>query len=128
MRPLRSRAGILHAVVMPEEQYVVYLERLLLDPEVRHDPGGVAALIDDDFVEFGASGRRWDKAAVVAALPREPMTNEPLEMTSEQVTTLGADIVLLTYRAGGALRSSIWRRGSDGMWRVGFTRAPSTDA
>lgn len=35
------------------------LERALLDPSVRADPGRVAALLHPEFVEFGASGTVW---------------------------------------------------------------------
>ena len=35
-------------------------------------PGGLAALIDDDFAEIGASGRRWDRAAILELLGSGP--------------------------------------------------------
>jgi ribonuclease HI len=98
---------------------VLTLERALLDPEVRHDPQRLDALLHDDFLEFGASGRRWNKAAVVAALPREPGAPAPA-LSDLDATLLAAGVVLVTYTARGALRSSLWLRGSDGAWRMRF--------
>jgi hypothetical protein len=37
----------------------------LLDPEVRADPKRVLELLDPEFVEFRASGRRWDVESVL---------------------------------------------------------------
>jgi hypothetical protein len=104
----------------PEELSVLRLEVQLLEPSVRHDHELVAALLDDDFVEFGSSGRRWDKASVVAGLPLEPVGNEPIEIADEHASTLAEDVILVTYRSRGALRSSLWRRGRDGTWRLRF--------
>ncbi|MBO0827232.1 MAG: nuclear transport factor 2 family protein, partial [Streptosporangiales bacterium] len=40
---------------------VVAAERALLDPRVRGDRARVEPLLHADFVEFGSSGRRWDR-------------------------------------------------------------------
>jgi ribonuclease HI len=98
---------------------VLALERALLDPEVRHDPQHLDALLHEDFLEFGASGRRWDKAAVVAALPREP-GGAPPALSDVDAAVLAPGVVLITYTARAALRSSLWLRGSDGAWRMRF--------
>ena len=47
-------------------------ERELLDPVCRVDPARVAALLADDFVEIGKSGRVCSRDDIVAALAAEP--------------------------------------------------------
>jgi hypothetical protein len=92
-------------------------------------PGGFPGLIDDQFVEFGASGRRWDRAAVLALLAEAP----PADVTIEAFTDapIGRHVVLVTYRsiarapgvpARHAWRSSVWVR-RDGRWRLRFHQA-----
>lgn len=76
-----------------------------------------AALIADDFVEFGASGRVWSKTEVVAAISQEPASERKLEDFS--VRELSASVCLATYRTGSSLRSSIWRRIGD-TWQMVF--------
>jgi ribonuclease HI len=97
------------------------LELQLLDPEVRRDRAAVEQLLHPDFVEFGASGRSWDKSAVSEALHEEP--GERTEAWDVGVTRLSRDVVLVTYRARTAertsLRASVWvRHGNE--WRVRF--------
>jgi hypothetical protein len=41
---------------------VIAAERALLDPAVRANPDAVSALLEEEFVEFGASGTIWDRA------------------------------------------------------------------
>jgi ribonuclease HI len=98
------------------------LERRLLDPSVRADVVAVDALLHPDFVEFGASGRVWDRPATLAALAAESDTTviEVFDLVGEQVAE---HVVLLTFRtrrAGRlAVRSSVWVRDGD-RWRVRF--------
>lgn len=40
-------------------------ELRLLDPQVRASPDAVTGLLDREFTEFGASGRRYDRASVL---------------------------------------------------------------
>jgi glyoxylase I family protein len=92
-------------------------------------------VLDDEFEEFGASGRRWDRAAVLATLDAAP----PADMTIEgfSVTLLAEHVALATFlsigRAPGvparrALRSSLWVR-RDGRWRLRFHQGtPTTEA
>ena len=101
-------------------------ELRLLDPAVRQDPAQVAALLDPDFFEFGASGRRWLRAEMIAALAAErtPAGRPAVAAVSELTGTRLADgVVLVSYvsQHGGrrANRSSIWRRTPAG-WRVCF--------
>ena len=103
---------------------VVTLELRLLDPETRRSAREVAALLADDFVEVGASGRLFGKEAAVAALASE--SAEVRWRPSPPVARELADgIVLVTYTVTRAEQgsealsycASIWRRGSAG-WRL----------
>jgi hypothetical protein len=114
------------------------LEERLLDPLVRHDPALVAPLLADDFLEFGASGRTFDKAAILKELKNEPDRPASL-LTDFAARGLSADIVLVTYRAhrrnpageiiGESWRSSIWvNRGQE--WQITFhqgTKVPGNN-
>ena len=106
-------------------QAVIELELQLLKPEVRAEPGAADALLHPDFSEFGASGRRWGRTEMIAALAAEQPAGEELVITTTEMagTRLADDVIHLTYvsqRAGQrALRSSIWLRTPAG-WRVYF--------
>jgi hypothetical protein len=96
---------------------VVALELSLLDPEVRRSPERVGRLLHPDFREFGASGHAWDREAIVAALAADP----GMGWTATDVDALEvADgVALVTYRAAGSLRSSLWVEGPEG-WQILF--------
>ncbi|NEB38914.1 nuclear transport factor 2 family protein [Streptomyces sp. SID14515] len=101
-------------------------ELRLLDPAVRLSRSAAEALLDPEFVEVGASGKRWTYEEMVAALPgldgggANGPRFEPSGMTG---VVLAPGLVHLTYETvvGGhrARRSSLWRR-RDGetAWRM----------
>jgi len=104
------------------------LETSLHRRSVRNSPDKVSALLDDDFVEFGKSGRTYDKQATVELLRGDDSDLVP-EVRDFQVRQLAPNVVLVTYRSGRgevfALRSSIWLL-SAGNWRMTFHQG--TDA
>jgi ribonuclease HI len=71
--------------------------------------------------EIGASGRLWDRDAIVAALADDP--GEPTRVSEVTARFVADHVVLVTYTAEQAgvrsLRSSVWVGGGDG-WRVLF--------
>ncbi|WP_314410773.1 nuclear transport factor 2 family protein [Streptomyces kroppenstedtii] len=99
-------------------------ELRLLDPEVRRSPELVGALLHPDFHEFGASGRHWDRAAIIDMLATETETEPETEPVAAPVSAarawrmrgvqLSPDVVHLTFdteRNGRRVhRSSLWRR------------------
>jgi hypothetical protein len=101
------------------------LEEHLLTPAIRRDPALVASLLADDFREFGASGRIFDKASILAELVAEPPA--ALSLTNFECRPLTAGIALVTCRstrsdASGtreALRSSLWVH-RDNRWQLLF--------
>ena len=104
------------------------LEESLLDPSNRRNPELVSFLLADDFLEFGSSGRTFDKAAILEALRHEPTRPTPL-LTDFTARPLANDVVLVTYRTtrhapsgeptASAQRSSIWLN-RDNRWQVTF--------
>ncbi|MFD7861931.1 DUF4440 domain-containing protein [Streptomyces sp. NPDC059783] len=105
-------------------------ELRLLDPRVRASDAEVTALLDPEFLEFGASGRRYDRTSVLA------VTSAPDDGTGPTVTSemrgvrLAPDIVHLTYVAQHGdrrvRRSSVWRRSPDAGWRMYFHQGTPT--
>ena len=55
-------------------------EKKLLDPSLRRNPEKLASRLDDDFVEFGSSGRTYDKKQVLHQLSRQV----PAQVTIEE--------------------------------------------
>ncbi|MGN6688708.1 MAG: DUF4440 domain-containing protein [Actinomycetales bacterium] len=100
---------------------VIRREKLLLDPALRASAEDVTALLHPDFVEFGASGRVWDRASIVSALAEDPTVSG--ESTDFRTAPLADNVVLLTYRVTGepgSLRSSVWVRDANAGWRLRF--------
>ncbi|MBB5330207.1 DUF4440 domain-containing protein [Tunturiibacter gelidoferens] len=104
------------------------LEERLVDPAVRRNPALVAPLLADDFLEFGASGRVFDKASILEDLQNEA-TRPASFLTDFAIRELSPTIILATYRAtrlnadgepiGQSRRSSIWAH-VNGQWQITF--------
>ncbi|WP_328788196.1 nuclear transport factor 2 family protein [Streptomyces sp. NBC_00273] len=106
-------------------------EMELMGPGVRTSRVLTDRLLDPEFVEVGASGRRWDREAMLAALPdleggaEDGPQYEPAGMTGVE---LAPGVVHLTYETvidgRRARRSSIWRKADDGTgWRMYYHQA-----
>jgi hypothetical protein len=110
-------------------------ELRLLDPAVRGNADTLDVLLADDFEEIGASGRRYTKAEVIAALAAEPAALE-IDATDLEISELGEDLALAQFRTTSradasaapreALRTSIWRR-EGGGWRIRFHQGTPAD-
>lgn len=105
-------------------------EMRLLDPEVRASPERVQELLDPEFTEIGASGRRWDAESVTEATGDGSVTPEsPVEVGDMAAVVLAPGIVHLTYRSGHAgrrvWRSSLWRLTGSG-WRLYYHQGTPT--
>lgn len=104
-----------------ELDQVIGREMRLLDPRVRASAESVSALLHEDFREFGASGRTWDRDSIVPAVSANP--GPAVTVGDMRAVRLAPDVVLLTYqvtRPGGlSMRSSVWRR-DEGGWRLYF--------
>ncbi|MGW4435217.1 nuclear transport factor 2 family protein [Streptomyces sp. NPDC004596] len=106
-------------------------ELRLMDPSVRSSRSLARQLLDPDFVEVGASGRRWTYDEMLAALPEldgaaeSGPRYEPSDFTG---VVLAPGLVHLTYettREGNrARRSSLWRkRGAGARWQMYYHQA-----
>jgi hypothetical protein len=114
-------------------QVAIECELRLLDPAVRRAADQVDAMLDPEFVEFGASGRRWQRGEIIAALAADSDSAAPTVLDLAGIR-LAQGVVLVTYTSDDGKRrcqrSSIWRRTIDG-WRVLFhqgTLIPPGDA
>jgi hypothetical protein len=91
-----------------------------------------SSLIADDFVEFGASGKVWSKAEIIAAIS-EWSPNEGI-IENFTVRELSASLCLVTYKVIGvdglpsrfSLRSSIWQN-NGATWQIVFHQGTSVN-
>ncbi|WP_406431563.1 nuclear transport factor 2 family protein [Streptomyces sp. NBC_00631] len=106
-------------------------ELRLLDPEVRASRELAGELLDPEFVEVGASGRRYTYEQVLAELPDKPGASkngpryEPAGMTG---VVLAPGLVQVTFEARLGDRrsrhSSLWRRRDEASgWRMYYHHA-----
>ncbi|MFB8048565.1 nuclear transport factor 2 family protein [Streptomyces rubiginosohelvolus] len=129
MSPISQENADVNAAIDAELQ--------LMDPAVRASRSLAARLLDPEFVEVGASGRRWTYEEMLAALPDldggsgsgEGDGDGPrFEPSGMDGVVLAPGVVHLTYETdfGGrrARRSSLWRRrdGETG-WRMYYHQA-----
>jgi hypothetical protein len=98
------------------------LEESLWRAETRFDRRYMDRVLALDFLEFGRSGRRHDRAAALA------MTGDRIDarLSEVTVTLLAPDVALVTYvsevvfqEVQRANRSSLWLREGD-AWRLRF--------
>lgn len=99
---------------------LIALERSMHAESIRTGPAA-GDLLADDFTEFGASGRTFDKAGLLAALRTE--TYRPIEAYDFKVQFWADDVAMIHYRSRRdgqeALRTSVWNRRDD-RWRMVF--------
>ena len=102
-------------------------EEALLDPAVRRESGRVLALLADNFLEIGASGKTWNREQIVDQLA----TEEYIQPTMDdfECSMITDSVVLATYKTiridtmtgtrAVSLRSSLWTKDS-GRWLLRF--------
>ncbi len=88
-------------------------EETLLTPHVRRSEAALAQLLAPEFLEFGSSGRVFDRPAIITTLRDEtdPLSNA--DVRDFRCVRLGPDAALVTYMllrapAASSLRSSVW--------------------
>lgn len=98
------------------------LEHSLWRTSTRFDAEYMDRALAADFLEFGRSGRVYDRQAVLA-VPAVALDVRLLDVT---VHSVGPDVALVTYVSEArfedlerANRSSLWVR-EDGRWRLRF--------
>jgi len=109
------------------EAHLRTLEEELLQPNVRKNATRLDALLAEGFIEFGSSGRVFEKQDIIDTLSSESPTR--LSLIDFKALPLGPGVVLTTYRTVQhgelgeqsihSLRSSVWRL-LDGRWQMVF--------
>lgn len=109
--------------------HILELEKHLATLDTRSKADELSRLLDDDFVEFGASGRRFDKQEIIALLS-DDKNFTPYDIHDFKMALLAADTALVTYviparmdgnaqLKDGSRRSSIWKLADD-RWQLFF--------
>ena len=98
------------------------LETSLHKKQVRNSAESTSVLLADGFIEFGSSGRVWNKASIIESMRREAV-DQQVTVVDFAARELAPDVVLVTYISkksnGSTLRSSIWKR-CEGKWQMIF--------
>lgn len=82
------------------------------------------ARIDDEFFEFGKSGKIYNKLDVIESLSRLDRDRN-IEITSFEIKVLEGEVVMTNYISHekdisiSCLRTSIWKK-ADEKWRLCF--------
>lgn len=107
---------------------VVGLELQLLEPATRRDRAELERLLHPEFREVGASGKTWDRDALIEVLTHEQAPVASVERLAAR--PVAGDVVLVTYLAesGGrrSLRSSLWVHQQG--WRMLFHQGTPVDS
>jgi aminoglycoside 6'-N-acetyltransferase len=108
---------------------VVAAELTLLDPTTRCDRSALDALLNSDFVEIGASGRRRTRNEIVDELVASPDPGE-LDVEEMEARWVTSNAVVLTYRTVSPRRTvlrSSWWLWTDGRWQIVFHQGTPTN-
>ncbi len=103
------------------------LEETLWRAETRFDPVLMDQTYSSDFLEFGRSGRRYERAEMLFNPDQMAEIRAVLPLPDYSVAMVAADVVLATYtsevRYGDEVevgrRSSLWVR-EGGRWQLRF--------
>jgi hypothetical protein len=100
---------------------VLRLERELQTAECRRDRARVGALLAEDFMEVGVSGRVWDRASALALLGAESGDDAIIGVHNLTGRVIGEGFVMACWESDRgvrrARRTSLWRRDPAG-WRL----------
>jgi hypothetical protein len=116
--------------VSPDEEatlaaLLLDLEKQLMDPAIRKDRDRVAALLAEEFFEFGSSGRVWTRAEILD--PSETVQPAPA-VEDFHIRSIAPELIQVTYRTlrptpdgkqQAALRCSLWLLRQD-RWQMIF--------
>jgi hypothetical protein len=121
---IRAGTAKIYGMKLPDSDAAHFfeLETSLHKKQVRNSTESTSALLADGFIEFGSSGRVWNKASIIESMRRETVDQQVI-VVDFAAHELAPDVVLVTYisRKGAAstLRSSIWKR-CEGRWQMIF--------
>lgn len=121
---IRAGTAKIYGMKLPDSDTAHFfeLETSLHKKQVRNSIESTSALLADGFIEFGSSGRVWNKASIIESMRREAV-DQQITVEDFAARELAADVVLVTYisrkGSGSTLRSSIWKR-CEGRWQMVF--------
>jgi hypothetical protein len=121
---IRAGPAKIYGMKLPDSDtaHLFELETSLHKKQVRNSTESTSALLADAFIEFGSSGRVWNKASIIESMRREAV-DQQVTVEDFAARGLAPDVVLVTYisrkGAGSTLRSSIWKR-CEGRWQMIF--------
>lgn len=104
--------------------HVLRLERELQSPSTRANVERLRELLSRDFIEVGASGRRWDLTTILDLLRQESQNPDNVEITIDHLEArpLSDDFIQVFWDSDSdgrrARRTSLWRRSADGWEQV----------
>lgn len=108
--------------MMGLEKEIYELECRHLQPEVRVSGDKLGKVLDEQYYEFGSSGRITYRSDYEKD---HTLTPDPMEISGFQMHELGPEAVLTTYqifnKTSGrqTLRSSVWKKRGAG-WKLFF--------
>jgi hypothetical protein len=107
--------------------FLMELEKQLLQPNIRNDRAALEGMLHHDFFEFGASGKKWDRKAVIESLTKEDAANYVVSDFSFHPISLNAMLITYTSELNGqrVLRSSIWKESGE-AWKLFFHQGTKT--
>ena len=108
------------------KEHLISLEEKLLNPAIRKSVEEVSQLLADDYMEFGGSGKVYNKKDTIEALQKEPAGQ--ISAHDFKINLLTPEVALLTYTAikrdsanneTTSLRSSLWKKTGEN-WQIVF--------
>ncbi|WP_019413309.1 DUF4440 domain-containing protein [Paenisporosarcina sp. TG20] len=111
------------------KEHLCQLEKNLLQPGIRTSPEELEKYLENDFFEFGSSGKvLYNNGIEAGGIGIVKMT-----LSNFEIHQLSTNVVLTTYRIYNevkmqhSLRSSIWKF-SDGKWKMFFHQGTPTQS
>lgn len=117
------------------EEYILKLEKSLLQPEVRQSAEQVSELLSADFTEFCSSGRVYEYKRGDIIDGRKESDIPDWKITDFSIDIIASDVILAKYKIIKhskldkkvySLRSSIWKY-IRGKWKMIFHQGTLTD-
>ena len=108
------------------KEHLIILERKLLNSVERKSVEEISPLFTDDYIEFGSSGKIYNKKDTIEALQEEPSLQ--ISAYNFKVNLLVPETALVTYTAVkkdktnneiASLRSSVWKKTNE-RWQIVF--------
>jgi len=106
--------------------HLINLEQNMMNHSTRHSIKELKLLIADEFIEFGSSGKIYNKEQVIDALMNEG--TKTVSVSFSDIKLLSPEAALITYTTEiikdkneriFALRSSVWIKTGEG-WQILF--------